>query len=316
MMTVEEFKKKIEITTGRDRYPSTIDFNVDEKNKILTAKIKKQDKLNFMQYDPYTLACIEELYKECGIKVSTVCFIINQSKNFSKKSDPHLNAFIRRISFLNINNDHLNFKIILNDKNESLLDKKSLFEEPIGKIKEENSARQDNTPFKSLEKDFQTFLAPKKISEKDINKRLSILGTDFNKTKLKKNDILREFTIRVFNDNKKSLYLPQWSIDIVSLNNNKEISIIELKFDKKLDIISQILNYTLFFRCYREKLYDTIKTSNDNIRKRIKSKKISCYIASDDFHPKLDSILKFYCTTNKNYGFVLKKIDLGKTMEI
>jgi hypothetical protein len=91
--------------------------------------------------------------------------------------------------------------------------------------------------------------------------------------------------------------------------------VIELKTDNNspLELISQILDYALFFACYRKQLLktDTFKPLTANIRKD----EISCYAAANYFHKRLDSILPYYHTSGK-YGFELYKIILGNTVTV
>ena len=49
---------------------------------------------------------------------------------------------------------------------------------------------------------------------------------------------------------------------------------------------------------------------------QIRNKDIHCYVVNNHFHPRFDGIMKFYSTTNKEYGFHLKKIVMGETTEM
>ena len=158
-----------------------------------------------------------------------------------------------------------------------------------------------------------------KIWEKKTrtNDRLAILGEHFYRSKGKEHGVLREFPTGVFKDKIKEncRLMPTESVDIITLNKYGNLSVIELKLDdEKLEVISQILDYALFFRCYISLLKNlTIikKTFGTSIRKG----EISCYVVNNHFHPRFDRILKFYSTKNKDYGFQLIKIVLGDTTE-
>ena len=107
--------------------------------------------------------------------------------------------------------------------------------------------------------------------------------------------------------------MPTESVDIITLNKYGNLSVIELKLDdEQLEVISQLLDYALFFRCYIH-LLKHIPVITETFGTNIRKEEIFCYVVNNHFHPRFDKILKYYSTENKDYGFQLIKIVLGYT---
>ena len=84
---------------------------------------------------------------------------------------------------------------------------------------------------------------------------------------------------------------------------------IELKLDdSKLEVMSQILDYALYFACYRDKLLKVIK-KNSNL-KPIEDK-IMCYVVNNRFHKRFDDIFQYYSIKDKSYKFEIFKVTHG-----
>jgi len=155
-----------------------------------------------------------------------------------------------------------------------------------------------------------------KDGDERTNERLAILGKDFFNLNRKNYALEREFPTGVFKKVKsaKTRVLPTEYIDIVTINKYKFLSIIELKLnDSQLEVISQLLDYALFFRSYIGQLKPVL---NERFGKKMKAGNIICYVANNSYHPRFNSILKYYSTENKGYGFELKRIILGETGNI
>ena len=320
MYNLLEFEQKLKRFKGKSGgYPGEIDFDFPNGGKTLRAKLGSKFNLkNFKSFDPYTLACLVECNKLTSVKISNVIFNVDHPVLDDVKIRSYFESLKRRISFLSINNVNIKFELTNRNENVKLYDKKSLFNRPSNEIIHSKASKRgdDDEPSK-LEKAFQAFLYGKGLKSR-TNDRLTILGEDFINMKGKEVGILREFPTGVFKDkiSTKNRILPTLFIDIVTLNNSKNLSVIELKLDNyELEIISQILDYSLYFSCYRNLL---MKTPNISETFNLKDMDVDifCYIVSNKFHSRLDDILQFYSTKNKSYGFSLKKILLGEIKEI
>jgi len=264
--------------------------------------------------DPWGLAFINEIEDNTAEKVKQIVFVIDIPRDNDKKAD--IESFIRRISFLALNNKELQFSAIIGGVKQNLyITKDALFNRPNTEIiREELPPRDDEEEPGRTEKDFQAFLFGKG-SGKDqrINERLAILGMDFYNLGGKEIGILREFGTGVFNKEKseKQRILPTEFIDIVTLNKYREIAVIELKLnDPKIEVISQILDYALFFRCYKDKLFSILRKE---FKGKIREDNIVCYVANNHFHPMHSKIRRYYTTEKNDYKFKMKQITLGYT---
>ena len=272
--------------------------------------------------DPWALCYKEWLKSEHQILVNNIQLIIPGNVKYKTFE---IEAFIRRISFLNIVNPTIRFDVIVSDANVKLLDIHSLINRPTYEIIHQEFGKRDgkDKPGKP-EKDFQVFLfggtilsdnmTPKNYAE--IYNRMGVLGVDFYQLK-KSYKVLREFPVGAFRNtiSKKNRILPTNFIDIVSFNKRKELAVIELKLnDPKIEVISQVLDYALFFRAYKLQIVNLIK---DNLCPAgFEEKPIACYVANNHFHPRFEGILKYYITDSKKFGFSLNMIKLGETRVI
>jgi len=74
--------------------------------------------------------------------------------------------------------------------------------------------------------------------------------------------IIREFPTGVFKDtiSQNNRILPTEFIDVVTFNKHGNLAVIEIKLnDSQLEVIAQLLDYALFFRCYRDDLLPIIE---------------------------------------------------------
>jgi len=197
---------------------------------------------------------------------------------------------------------------------------KELLKRPPNEIvrNDYNERRDDDKPGR-LEKDFQAYLFGKgKHDTIRTNERLAILGEDFRDLNRKKDPFTmeREFPTGVFDGKKsrKTRILPTDFIDVVSFNKWRELSLIELKVnDSSLPVISQSVDYALFFAAYRKQLCDVLKKKLGRSPKR---KAFVCYIANNCFHKRFDCVAKYYSPINKKVPFRIKKVVLGCTVEV
>jgi hypothetical protein len=301
-------------------FPRDINFSFDADGKILRAELQGSlDKKNCRRFDPWTFAYLAEVNSKTNAKISNVIFSINIGDANNTQNKLNLESLKRRLSFLNANNEDIQIELFVDNEKANLYDRKSLFNRPANEIiRSKISKRNDDDEPGLLEKAFQAFLYGRGLKIR-TNDRLAILGEDFYQMKGKDVGILREFPTGVFNGKvtDSTRILPTEFIDLVTRNKWGNLSIIELKLDNsELEVISQILDYGLFFSCYRNQLMETPSISETFDVKFVKAADIFCYVVNNYFHPRFDSILQFYSIKTKNYGFVLKKIVLGETMEI
>jgi hypothetical protein len=309
------------LTGKKGGFPSIIKYEVSPDGKTVTTQLLKADKNSFRQFDPWTLAfaCFAE--DSLKSKVSSITFQISSkiqipdSNNFSQ----FFEAFKRRVSFLKINNTALNmdFDIILDNRLVKLYDEKSLFNRPSNEVIHTDIVdRDDKDKPGRLKKVFQAFLYGKDLPVR-TNDRLAILGEHFLNVKSKNLEILREFPTGVFDKKIKenSRIMMTDYVDLVSINKFGRLSVIELKVDDNalLELISQVLDYALFFSCYSGRLLKT-GTIKDTLNNSIIKEGIDCYAAANYFHPKLNKIWPYYHTGDK-YNFKLYRVLLGQTAD-
>ena len=333
-MTNVQAKKSIEsVVSGVNSkkgvsggWPSFIDYQASGSTAILVPNEDfKGDKKGFRQLDAWGMAFVAHLEGECDIKIDSISFLINSPIN--NKYGPNLKAFIRRISFLQINSNK-SIELLLEGKPEPLyITQKELFERPKNEIIRQGLKARDGEGKKwSLEKDLQAFLFGQGFEKDDKksaghrpNGRLAILGDDFRGSNAKNHSILREFPTGSFDGkvSKATRILPTEYVDLVSLDKYGKLAVIELKVDDSgLEVISQTLDYALFFGCYFKQLLDVINAlkGNDRLSKiDVPDESFNVYMASNVYHPKMKSILPYYSTRDKPYKFSLKQVILGYT---
>jgi hypothetical protein len=316
IMTIKSFEQEFSNSQGGKPggFPRDIHFSFSGDGKSIRAEMAGNGKKDFRRLDPWTLACIVEAKQKINIEASNVVFVIDKSNNADKVN---FESFRRRVSFLGINNPGMKFEILLNDEKVPLDDTKSLFQRPGNEIIHSKISKrsEDNKP-NLLEKSFQSFLYGKGLKER-TNDRLAILGEDFYRMKGKAVGVLREFPTGVFDGKitEATRIMPTEFVDFVTQNKWGNLAVIELKIDNsELEVISQILDYGLYFACYRNQI-QKLRTITETFELK-KQADIFCYVVNNRFHPRFDGILKFYRIKPKSYGFCLKKVILGETAEI
>jgi hypothetical protein len=322
-MTVDDFNRMVDSKRGNaSGWPACLTYKLHGNQATITmfTGFRKKD---FRRFDSWGMAFVAEAEREVGLRVSTVAFNLLRENVTAGKAD--FEAFRRRVSFLNINNtdndgNNIAFEIVRNNEPVPLDDKQTLFNRPgserirpLADIKE----RHDNTPGR-LEKDFQTFLFGSDRKKNDnikkiTNERLAILGEDFFNLKRKQFRLLREFPTGVFDERiaERNRILPTEYVDIVTLNKHGELSVIELKLNEsQLEVISQILDYALFFGCYLKTLIPEIRAQFGSVAIE---ERVVCYVVNNHFHDKFKDIMKYYRTREKSFNFRLKRVLLGQT---
>jgi len=320
-LTTEELIYDVKLKSGKGGgWPNDFDYRIDSDLITISTDYRNLDKKATRRLDPWGLAFLIDAESRCRVKINAINFSLSgkiDEVRPAMRLVPNLEAFRRRVSFLSLKNPGLRFGITINGEMLELDDTDTLFNRPSNERIRTSFDRvaQDNRPGR-LEKDFQTWLFAndvKNIEDKEanINERLAVLGEDFYKLKKKAYGIIREFPTGAFHEviSNNSRLLPTEYIDIVTLNKYGHLAVIELKLnDPQLEVIAQLLDYSLFFRCYRDKLWPTIV---ERLRKPPKSQDIVCYVVSNHFHDRFDKVMKYYCPNDNSYGFRIKKVTLG-----
>ena len=291
--------------TGPGYFPSQMEY--DLWNKTATVSVKKAGSIILRSVDVWGLAYYNWLTICNKLPVDRIIF--NIEKSGAKSAE--IEAFKRRVSYLNLNNSfelemHTDLPIQLYTKEDIL--KRPKNELLIPKFKKRNN---DDTQGR-LEKDFQVFLAggQEKVGKNDDDttyERLGVLGIDFYQLK-RGYKLIREFPTGIFDKEQKEKcrLLPTYYIDLVSFNKYNAISIIELKLnDSKLEVIAQIIDYALFALCYKQQIIGVIEKhiGKEHCPSNLINKPMYCYVANNHFHPKFDAVAQYYAPRVKSFDF-------------
>jgi len=302
--------------SGRSRgWPQTFIYGIDGDSVSISADSRVLNKKTTRRLDPWGLAFLIEAESRCDIRINSVNFAISGRTDQVESGGrlvPALEALRRRVSFLDINNPGLRCGITINGGPIELDDAGTLFARPEHELIHERIDRKAmaNEPGR-LEKDFQTWLS----TDAKTNVRLAVLGEHFFKLEKRDFGAIREFPTGVFDRNispkptQKSRILPTEFVDIVTLNKYGQLALIELKLnDSQLEVIAQLLDYSLFFRCYRDKLWPIMV---EKLRRTPRNNDIVCYVVNNYFHKRFDDVLRYYSPKNELHGFKIIKTLLG-----
>lgn len=310
-----EFLNNVNELRGKPNgWPGSFEYDLSE-HDVSVRLIKGFESKDFRRLDSWGLAFLEEASRKIGSIYKVVKFIIDKSLN--RKQQSYLESLRRRLSYLAANND-MDITLIVDNDHVDLYDKESLILRPGNEVvHDERNFPKDNTPG-NIEKDFQTFLYNEAIKGRqnrdyNSNERLGVLGSDFAGLNKKNFGIMREFPTGVFDKEvaEDTRITPTDFIDLVSLNKWGELCVIELKLnDSQLEVVSQLLDYALFFRAYQPLLKSILDSANISPKR---TGRIICYVANNYFHPKFDSIKPYYSSISKNWGFEIRQIVMGET---
>lgn len=308
-----------EVGAGRGKstgWPSCLTYSLNKRVSriILTGKINKQ---NLRIIDCWGLAFFDHCQKFSQKPPNILK--IEVPRKPTRRDYPHFEALLRRVSYLNLD-DRLKVDFVIDGRKQSCYSLTELIKRPSNEIiRTGYNERSDDDEPGRLEKDFQAYLFGKGKKGTDrTNERLAILGEDFRDLNRKKVPFTmeREFPTGVF-DGKVSAntrILPTNFIDVVSFNKWQKLSLIELKVnDSGLPVISQSVDYALFFASYQRQLWDVLEKK---LERRPKKKEFVLYIANNCFHQRFDDVAKYYSPAGKQVPFTIKKVVLGGTVEI
>ena len=227
---------------------------------------------------------------------------------------PTMTSFVRRMSYLAINNEWEAQLSTPGGLVPLVEDSKVLFKPEQDEIVRPTwGGRTDNTDQDgAVEKMLQTWLAG---SARKTNDRLAILGEDFTPGTKGSVRVEREVPTGSFRGriSKSNYILPKYWIDLITLNKWGKLALIELKVtDSKLEAMAQLLDYALFFRVHRD---DLTPIFNKKLQADLKPRAdFVCYIANNRFHPRFDDIGRYYQPREiKGAGFLFKKLVMGST---
>ncbi|MBJ6750747.1 hypothetical protein [Geomonas anaerohicana] len=227
-------------------------------------------------------------------------------------------ALKRRLSYLAASSG-LDIELDKDGEPDPLYSLEELFQRPEGEcVRTTFVDRNGNDKPGRLEKDFQVYLFGPEIEDgqKTVrnNGRLAIFGDDFIRVGKVKNqkdqrgfNVQREFPTGAFAGEirEANRILPTEFVDLVTVNRNREIAIIELKFDDpKIEVLSQVLNYALFFKSYRAKLTPLL---NEKLGIKGSNVEMVTYLVSNVFHNKFKTVWKYYT----NGPLRLKRVVMG-----
>ena len=311
------------------KWPSAFGFGYDSGIPFITLKDSRNLSKRCRELDPWGLIYLNALMNEAGIKPEKLIFKLpNLPANHLS-----MESLRRRLAFLNLNNkDDFSISLEGMDGPLDLPDYDELFTPESKAVLHDFTELSVRTIDQKgergesgyLEKVFQLFLCMNdKVDLKDpcSNERLAILGEDFyrikskNSSKSKGCKVLREFNATAFNGKKsrENALTPQNWIDLVSINRDGQLAVIELKIDDSaISLISQALDYALFFARYKN-AKNFSKNVDDVLgdQWRGKTPPIVAYMVANYFHPKMEAILPYYATVKGKFDFELRRIHLG-----
>jgi len=291
-------------------YQGSINCRVDETSAgalELCVTGAKENSDVWKMADPWGFAVWHEIHNRLGgIKLGLRFEMPEPSKRDLLKYE----AFKRRLSYLAEVNESC-ISVVLSKCGEIVILYRidELANRPDDEVvRNKFDDRSDKDRPGRLEKDFQSYLFGKglwdfvgnglrNIVGKRTNERLALFGDDFSRIgELKPRlHVEREFPTGAFKGkiSGDTRILPTEYIDLVTINKNKEIAIIELKFDDDpLEVVAQLLNYALFFFSYKEKLTPLI---DERLGCSCRDYRIKAYLVSNVFHPRLDDVWRYYC---------------------
>lgn len=307
---------------GGGEWPASFDYKIEGKRIILKTN-KKLSKTGFRCLDSWGMALYHYVTTVHRLKIDKIEFVTNRKEDMWMPNDkrlPNAEAFIRRVSYLGINNTAIDFRIVSGNRSIDLYSEKGLFDRPEEEvIRDCLNERRDDDKGSLLEKSFQAFLFGKGMEVKTkTNDRMAILGEDFFRLKKKQYGVLREFPTGAFHNTValRNQLTPTDFVDLVTLNRYGNLSVIEIKLDDpKLEVMSQILDYALYFACYTDKILGVLKNVKPPLIPRPKKDTIKCYVVNNRFHKRFDDIFRYYSTKDKQYRFQIFKVVLGYTAE-
>lgn len=300
-MTIDALNQQVDKQRGKSGgWPSELTYLATDKHNVVEVTVSDAGTAKdgvWKKIDPWAVAYVDKV-KECTEKPIQLTFSL---RSRSTQTAPYqYEALKRRVSYLATANG-LQVTMLKDNCVDTLYSMKELTHRPeCEKVRNDMKDRSDDDTAGRLEKDFQAYLFGKGLhdpSDSDIvrtNERLALFGDDFVRIGKKQLRVEREFPTGAFCDEVKECnrILSTEYVDLVTTNRTGDVSVIELKFDDpKLEVIPQVLNYSLYFHSYREQL--TALLDKRLGCSTVKSK-IVTYLVSNTFHARFKSVWRYY----------------------
>jgi hypothetical protein len=306
-LTIESLNQQVDKRRGKSLgWPAELTYSAIEGPDAVEVAVGFAESFKdsvWKRIDPWGLAFVYEVQK-----ITKKPIRLNFSVRNSIKIDKcQYEALKRRVSYLAVTND-LQVTLLKEGSVDPLYSIADLAHRPDTEvIRSDFSERGDDDTAGRLEKDFQAYLFGKGLhddADPEIprtNERLALFGPDFvgiSKLKSAKKQngykVEREFPTGVFDKDIKGAnrILSTEYVDLVTLNRNGDLAVIELKFDDaRLEVISQVLNYALYFYSYRAKLNPLLK---EKLECETARRELVTYLVSNAFHQKFDHVWPYY----------------------
>jgi len=315
--TMQEVASEVQAKRGKSKgWPANFEYEIEPAGicKLLWKYV--ESKVSWRRLDSWGVAFLLHCERHTCEKFQALeIHVRNFPENPIPVQSARLEALKRRLSFLNATHDEFRIALIVNGSEYALYSAQELFDRPESEIvRQRYKVRGDDDKGERLEKDFQAFLYGLGFESKEGRcDRLALLGEDFNKANRFEWGVDREFPTGAFAGQiqESTRLLPTEYIDLVSLNKYRQLSVIELKInDTSLRVVSQLLDYALFFAAYRDQLVPIV---NERIRYsgEIESKVIVCYVANNLYHQRFDEVAHFYGKNADRHGLKFVKLTLG-----
>jgi hypothetical protein len=307
LMTIESLNLDVDKRRGKAfGWPAELTYLATEGADVVDVTIRFAESVNdsvWKRTDPWGLAFVYEVQKRTKKPVRPK-FSVRDSGQVDKCQ---YEALKRRVSYLAESNN-LQLTLLKDGAVDRLYSVAELAHRPDTEvIRSDFTERGDDDTAGRLEKDFQAYLFGKGLHEDTdpdtprTNERLALFGPDFvgiGKLKSAKKHngyrVEREFPTGVFDKEVKEAnrILSTEYVDLVTLNRERKLAIIELKIDDaRLEVISQVLNYALYFYSYRAKLAPLLE---DKLNCDTFAPEHVTYLVSNTFHKKFPHVWPYY----------------------
>lgn len=301
-------------------YPSTILFEIGKEGATLKAElIEGFDEKKFKEFDPWALAVLAVIQKRCAdCDITRLQFCINPGTKRNRQFELNLEALRRRLSFLALNNPQLHFELVVDGNSVDLYSKRELLYCPASEVIGSASTNQVTDIGEQAEIAYQSSIVRGQLAS-GTHERQAILGKDFLHVNGKDIEILRDFMIGAYAEkvSEETRILPAGSIDVVTQSRTGNLALVMLALDAAdLGVVSGILDFGLYAVRYREQIALLPEVAEMFEAAKVRHADFFCCMASDRFHPRLESIQRFYHVGTKNYGFCLMRMTLGAMAEI
>jgi hypothetical protein len=316
-MTFESLNREVDKKRGTSGWPANLTFKATEGDNIVEVTIGGAGLAKdgfWKRIDPWGFAFFHKA-KEITKKPLRLTFSLRSPDTPLAKCQ--YEALKRRVSYLAEAN-HLQITLLKGDAEDELYTFEKLTNRPDTEIVHPDFRyRGVDDKTHGLEKDFQKYLAgwglPKKSDFRLTNERLALFGPDFVRISKVKSGVVKEFPTGAFKDEvtKSNTLLSMEFVDLVTINRKRELAVIEIKFDDaNLEVISQVLNYALFFHSYRTKLTDLL---DKKLACATAGRKLVTYLVSNTFHNKFESVWPYY--SQRKDLINLKRVVMGAMPE-